>query len=282
VSVLTEVRETEGLYFQGPFWLIGESLSDINRGAFTILAEKYLVRYDGSPVNPIPESQSTHKSIWENKYEEHYSVPYNYYPRGRVVFCNGRLYLNIPEGLNVEAIKRRLLTEFDYRRDFDNVFYKDPTTGGHYSFLLESGAKQSLNEDSQLYKGVFWIVDFDMVENNRQYCFTIPSDADGNPTSDDLDLNAKSGRTYNHEKLWNSLPARMRYGHGFKFYPRGRVEISHGQATVYLNPHINTEDIQEFIKSEFNLTERNGIKKVAFFSDGSDHYKCYFDTEEIK
>ena len=279
MSGINEVRETEDLYFQGPFWLIGDSLDDINSGAFNIIADKYLVRYDGSPASPVPESQSTHKSIWESKYEENYGVPYNYYPRGRVVFCRGKLYLNIPDGLNIDAIKSRLLEDFDYRRDFDNIFYKDPTTGGHYSFLLENSNKQTLNEDSQLYKGVFWIVESDMVEKNRKYCFTIPSDTDGNPTSDDLDLNAKSGKTYNHERLWNSLPARMRYGRDYKFYPRGRVEISNGKATVYLNPHINTEDVQEFIKSEFNLTDRNGIKKVVFFSDGSEHYKCYLDKE---
>ena len=63
-----------------------------------------------------------------------------------------------------------------------------------------------LNDDHQLYKGVFWIIDSENLENNKNYCFTIPSDQYGNVASTDLELNAKSGTTYNHEKLWKSLP----------------------------------------------------------------------------
>lgn len=135
--MLREVRENENLYFAGPFWLIGNSLEDINRGNFSILSEKFLVDYNGQPTVKNNPEVCTHKHIWNSKYKDNYSVEYNYYPRGRIVFQRGKLYLNIPEGLNVSAIKDALLKEFDYNRDFDNVFYKDPTTGGHYSFQLK-------------------------------------------------------------------------------------------------------------------------------------------------
>lgn len=82
-----------------------------------------------------------------------------------------------------------------------------------------------LNEDHQLYKGVFWIIDSDNLENNKNYCFTIPSDQYGNVDSTDLDLNAKSGTTYNHEKLWKSLPRLFTQGKQYNYFPRGRVEI---------------------------------------------------------
>lgn len=136
MKILKEVREKDGLYFAGPFWLIGNSLEDINRGNFSILSEKFLVDYNGNPVVKNAPETCTHKHIWNSKYKSIYSVEYNYYPRGRIVFQKGKLYLNIPEGLNVTAIKGKLLREFDYNRDFDNIFYKDPTTGGHYSCQL--------------------------------------------------------------------------------------------------------------------------------------------------
>ena len=137
MKILKEVREKDDLYFAGPFWLIGNSLEDINRGNFSILSEKFLVDYNGQPTVKNNPEVCTHKHIWNSKYKDNYSVEYNYYPRGRIVFQRGKLYLNIPEGLNVSAIKDALLKEFDYNRDFDNVFYKDPTTGGHYSFQLK-------------------------------------------------------------------------------------------------------------------------------------------------
>lgn len=134
-----------------------------------------------------------------------------------------------------------------------------------------------LLEDRQLYKGVFWIVDLENTYNNSNYCFTIPSDEYGNVQADDLYLNAKSGTTYNHEKLWNTLSKRMTQGKPFNYYPRGRVEIQNGKATIYLNPNINTKEIVKFLVDEFNLTERNGIKKIIIHSDGSNHYKCFLD-----
>ena len=134
-----------------------------------------------------------------------------------------------------------------------------------------------LNEDTQLYKGVFWIVNQDNMEENKSYCFTIPSDCYGNVEACELTLNAKSGTTYNHEKLWKELPRVFTQGKPFNYYPRGRVEIQNGKATVYLNPHINNEDVQQLVIEEFNLTKKNGINKVIFHSDGSEHYRCYLD-----
>ena len=135
-----------------------------------------------------------------------------------------------------------------------------------------------LFENSQSYSGVFWIIDTDNIENNKKYCFKIPCDTNGNPRdTQKYDLNAKSGTTYNHEKLWKMLGSKFTNNKPYNYYPRGRVDISNSKVIVYLNPLINTSEIQEFIKKEFNLTSHNGIKKVTFKSDGSEHYKCYLD-----
>lgn len=67
-------------------------------------------------------------------------------------------------------------------------------------------------------------------------------------------------------------------GKQYNYFPRGRVEIQNSKATIYLNPVINNEEVQKFLIDEFHLTKSNGINKIIFHSDGSEHYKCYLDN----
>lgn len=132
-----------------------------------------------------------------------------------------------------------------------------------------------LNEE--LSKGIFWILDPNDPESSRDYCFTIPCNSEGVP--DSLEgLNSKNGETYNHEKYWNLLNKKYTHNQAYNYYPRGRVEISHGKATIYLNPNIATPEVQKFIERQFNLTSYNGIESVRLFPDGSAHYKCHLDN----
>ena len=130
-----------------------------------------------------------------------------------------------------------------------------------------------LQNKHQLYKGVFWITDLDDIDSNENYCFKIPSDRCGNVVSDGLDLNAKSGTTYNHEKLWRSLPRKITQGKPFDYYPRGRVEIKNGKATIYLNPDINNEDVVKMIFDCFELNNVKELRSITIKSDGSEHYR---------
>lgn len=134
---LNEVRKEDDLYFEGPFWIISPSMEELNKGNFTVLSNQYLVDFYGKPVLPLTRYQSTHEYIWNSKYKDSFGVhPYNYYPRGRVVFKDGKVYLNIPKGLPDDLIKKEVARKFDYD-EFDNVFYKDPTSGNHYTFELK-------------------------------------------------------------------------------------------------------------------------------------------------
>ena len=130
---------------------------------------------------------------------------------------------------------------------------------------------------TDLYKGIFWIVNMDDIYANDKYCFLIPTDMNGKVASS-IDLNAKSGTTYNHERTWKMLSSVYTHGKPYNYYPRGRVEIANGKAIIYLNPVINTEEVKRFLTSEFHLYEINGIKSVRMISDGSEHYKCYLDS----
>ena len=134
-----------------------------------------------------------------------------------------------------------------------------------------------LKEDRDLYSGIFWIVDMEDENNNDDYCFLIPTTFDGS-VDNDGSLNAKSGITYNHEKVWNDLPRTMTKGKPFDYYPRGRVQIKNSKATVYFNPNLLAVDgFERYIIDNFNLTEYNGIKDIKWKPDYSEHYKCYLD-----
>ncbi len=82
---------------------------------------------------------------------------------------------------------------------------------------------------------------------------------------------AKSGRTYNHKKLWQ-LGKPKGCNKPFNYYPRGRVAISNkGETIIYMNPNIDEKHIPA-IKTAFNMSEDPIIRY-----DYSEHYKCYLD-----
>ena len=128
-----------------------------------------------------------------------------------------------------------------------------------------------------LAKGIFWIVDLDDVQRNAPYCVRIPCTPDGRSIEIDEAHLAKSGDTYNHERYWVAMPRTLTRGLPFDYYPRGRVEIAHGKATIYLNPHIATDEVVQFITNTFGLTAPNGVIKVIVKVDGSYHYRCHLD-----
>lgn len=134
-----------------------------------------------------------------------------------------------------------------------------------------------LKESSELFKGIFWIVDPENMNENKKYCFMIPTDSEGNNISG-MELNSKNELTLNHERVWKELPKKLTHNLSFNYYPRGRVEISHEKAIIYVNPNICTEEIKQFIIEEFNLYSLNDIKSVRIVADGSFHYKCHLDN----
>lgn len=136
-----------------------------------------------------------------------------------------------------------------------------------------------IKEDSTLYKGIFWITDVDDVESSELY-FQIPCDSNGEIDSDfqiSPQLSSKNTANYNHKNLWNSLSSKTTHNLPFNHYPRGRVEIHNGIATIYCSPYIATDELKTWIINKFNLTSHNGIKKVRMIADGSEHYHCYLD-----
>ena len=141
--------------------------------------------------------------------------------------------------------------------------------------------------EKKLSSGIFWLItDTYDLSDYKLLTFNIPCDSNGNPNNThSIELNSKSGNTYNHRKLWesevkNNNEHRPYNKKDYDYYPRGRVEISHNRATVYLNPRINKPNFIDEIKTEFGLYDIK-INEVRIIADGSDHYQCYLDRNKI-
>ena len=120
---------------------------------------------------------------------------------------------------------------------------------------------------SKLFKGVFWY------KRGELLPFFIPCDESGTVLEvTEYPLESKDGTNYNHQKLWARLPRSVTEGNAFNFYPRGRVEIGKGRATVFLHPSLFTEEIEREIGHMFGLIAENRVKLVRFVPDGSTHY----------
>ena len=136
---------------------------------------------------------------------------------------------------------------------------------------------QLLEEDTQLYKGIFLVKDIDNISGSQLY-FQIPCDSNGNVTSDNtIEYSSKSGKSFNHERTWGLLTKSETDNKPFNHYPRGRVEIKNGKAIIYCNQNIATDELKNWCADKFNLTNHNGIAKILVKVDNSDHYKCYLD-----
>ena len=120
---------------------------------------------------------------------------------------------------------------------------------------------------SKLSKGVFWY------KRGELLPFFIPCDENGIVLeTPEYPLESKDGTNYNHQKLWARLPHTVTEGNPFNFYPRGRVEIREGKATVFLHPSLFTEEIELEIVHTFGLVSENKVKLVHFVPDDSAHY----------
>lgn len=101
-------------------------------------------------------------------------------------------------------------------------------------------------------RGLFWYVEGDL------RCFPV-SEAETDAVNN------------NHRRFWGTLPRSFTRGRPYNYYPRGRVELRHGKAVVYLNHTLCTPEVYDQICQAFSLSEDIS---VSFKADGSRHYRC--------
>ena len=140
--------------------------------------------------------------------------------------------------------------------------------------------------EHKLYSGVFWVISDNIhLDGYILLAFEIPCDVYGNIiVLPKIELNAKSGNTYNHKKLWeNEIQNNPIYNpyneKSYNYYPRGRVDISNNRAVIYINPNINRDDIIIDIQNKFGLNTQN-ISNIRIINDNSAHYQCFIDWKD--
>ena len=123
-----------------------------------------------------------------------------------------------------------------------------------------------------LFKGIFWYVPGE----HELIAIKVKCDNKG-LAQEHINYSSKSGENFNHKTEWLKLPKSITKNYRYNYYPRGRVEIRNGKATIFFNPVLNRFDIHELIAEKFGL---NGsgvmVREVA---DGSKHYEYLVDFE---
>lgn len=125
-------------------------------------------------------------------------------------------------------------------------------------------------------KGIFWCANFD-TEFPELITVSVACDKNGN-SKEPAQFSSKSGNSFNHRLEWERIDRKNTKGQSFDYYPRGRVEIKNGKATVFLNPILNKECIVSKVIDEFSLRTEE-LTSVRIKSDGSNHY--HFICESI-
>lgn len=74
----------------------------------------------------------------------------------------------------------------------------------------------------------------------------------------------------NHRRFWETLPQSLTCGMPYNYFPRGRVELRHEKAMVYLHPTLCTPEIYARIRHTFSLPDE---MQVPFKTDGSQHFR---------
>ena len=120
-------------------------------------------------------------------------------------------------------------------------------------------------------KGLFWLVKNDS-EKFELFCIKILCYRDGE-TLEKVETGVCESEKFKHERAWEKLDKAITQGKPYNYYPRGRVEIKKGKATIFLNPALNEEPIVEKLCRSFGLTRENGIVDIRIKNDNSWHYR---------
>lgn len=93
-------------------------------------------------------------------------------------------------------------------------------------------------------RGLFWYVDGELL------CFPV--------SGEEADTVSN-----NHRRFWETLPHSLTGGMSYNYFPRGRVELRHGKAVVYLYPSLCTPGIDIRIRHAFSLPDEVPLSLVA-------------------
>lgn len=133
-----EVRKEDDLYYQGAFWIKGNSVLDIKKGKFEIIGIRLPSNYDGSYTSDVVRSKSslTHKRLWPEYAQELSNKEYNYLPRGRVSIYQGTAFIHLNSLFNQPGIVDSIIKFYSIEKLDIYIDLNDTYQGSHYDFSL--------------------------------------------------------------------------------------------------------------------------------------------------
>lgn len=136
---LDEIRKEDDIYYQGAFWIKGDSINNIKKGQFEIIGVELPCDYNGQYVNLFGKSKNdlTHKKLWPEYAMELKNEPFNYLPRGRVSIYNGIAFIHLNSLFNqpniIDAVVNKYcISKLELELDFNDIYQ-----GSHYDFILK-------------------------------------------------------------------------------------------------------------------------------------------------
>ncbi len=140
---VSAVRKEDDLYYEGPFWIIADSVREIYQGKFKLVGKRVPVDYKGNYIDETLKMKgaTSHRKLWkESGYSKwNGTYEYDYFPRGRVRIHDGEVYVHINSKMNTPRIINAIVKEYNlYKFGNDiNIEEDDLLQGSHYEFLLE-------------------------------------------------------------------------------------------------------------------------------------------------
>lgn len=136
MKILKEVRKQDDLYYQGAFWIRGNSVLDIKRGNFKIDGIQIPSDYEGHVTTSKSKNSLSHKNLWKEFNSEEENIPFNYYPRGRVTIYRGKAFIHINSLFNQPDIIDVIIDKYGIEKLDIEIECNDVVQGSHYDFLL--------------------------------------------------------------------------------------------------------------------------------------------------
>lgn len=135
----TEVEKEDDIYYQGGFWIKGDSVDDIKCGRFTLIGAKFACDYQGKYIGNFDRSKSslTHRRLWGEYAGELADKPFNYLPCGRVGVYDGKAYINMNSLFNAPEIIDAIIERYHIGKLDIQLSFNDTYQGSHYDFLLK-------------------------------------------------------------------------------------------------------------------------------------------------
>ena len=126
-------------------------------------------------------------------------------------------------------------------------------------------------EYMEMKKGLFWVIGDDY--DRAILTYAIECDKNGQRIGEVPVYNSKKGDSFSHRQSWAEAaiaqPNRIK-NKPWDYFPRGRVEIKDGKATIYFNPILSEwNGFEASVAIEFELADF----PLIMIPDYSTHYK---------